>query len=107
MTAMTRRSALALVATLPLLPRHAQAAGSAEVAISGMAFAPASISVSAGTTIRWTNQDGAPHTATFSGMATPRLNRGDSAELTFDTPGTYDYACAIHPSMRGQVVVTG
>lgn len=108
MTDFTRRSALLLAASAPVALAFASRAKAAtsEVTISGMAFAPATITVAAGTTIRWTNQDGAPHTATFQGMATPRLNRGDSAELTFANPGTYDYVCAIHSSMRGQVIVT-
>ena len=112
MTRLTRRSALALAAAMPLalLARRRAAAGAtAEVTISGMAFAPAALTVAAGTVVRWTNQDGAPHTATFrsAGMETPRLGRGESAELTFATAGTYDYICAVHPSMRGQVIVTG
>ena len=59
--------------------------------------------------VRWTNMDGAPHTATFSerGMDTGRLSRGQSGEVTFSRAGTYDYVCAIHPSMRGRVIVTG
>ncbi len=111
MTDLTRRKALILTAGAPIalgLATRAKAA-TAEVAIQGMAFAPATITIAAGDSVRWTNSDAAPHTATFraTGADTGRLNRGDSGALTFDTPGSYEYACAIHPSMRGQVIVTG
>lgn len=111
MTSLTRRHLLLAAAASPALmalPGHAGAA-THDVAISGMAFAPATITIAAGDTIRWTNSDGAPHTATFAGGApdTGRLNRGDSAELTFEQPGTFDYVCAFHPGMRGRVIVNG
>ena len=110
MTNLTRRKALILAAGTPLalgLAARARAA-TTDVAIQGMAFAPATITIAAGDSVRWTNADGAPHTATFrdAGLDTGRLNRGDTGALSFDTPGTYDYVCAIHPSMRGQVIVT-
>jgi hypothetical protein len=31
----------------------------------------------------------------------------DSFTVTFNEPGTYDYICAFHPGMFGQVVVVG
>jgi plastocyanin len=39
--------------------------------------------------------------AAFSGL----LAQGTSASLTFNTAGTFTYFCAIHPTMRGTVVV--
>ncbi|WP_417626077.1 cupredoxin domain-containing protein [Pararhodobacter aggregans] len=110
MTDISRRTflitAAAVPATLAALPA---AAATQDVSIQGMAFAPQTVTIAAGDTVRWTNQDGAPHTATFqaAGMDTGRLSRGGTGELTFAQPGTYDYVCAIHPSMRGRVVVTG
>lgn len=88
------------------------AAGGTAVAISDFAFDPETIEVAAGDTVTWTNQDGVPHTVTAgsSGAATDdfdeALDAGDSAEITFDEAGTYDYFCAIHPTMTGQVVVS-
>lgn len=108
MTTLSRRSFLIAAAGAPvaLAALPALASGTThDVAIQGMAFTPATITIARGDTVRWTNADSAPHTATFAGMATPRLGRGQSAELTFDTAGTFDYRCAIHSSMRGQVVV--
>jgi plastocyanin len=34
------------------------------------------------------------------------MNDGDTFTLTFTKAGTYPYACAVHPQMIGQVVVT-
>ncbi len=111
MTQLTRRSFLVTAAAAPAalaaLPALASAA-THQVAIQGMAFAPATLNIARGDTVRWTNADNAPHTATFAGagMATPRLGRGESGELTFDAAGSFDYACAIHPGMRGRIVVS-
>ncbi|PTX03862.1 cupredoxin domain-containing protein [Pararhodobacter aggregans] len=110
MTDISRRAFLITAAAVPAsLAALPAAAATQDVTIQGMAFAPQTITIAAGDTVRWTNQDGAPHTATFqaAGMDTGRLSRGGTGELTFAQPGTYDYVCAIHPSMRGRVVVTG
>jgi plastocyanin len=83
-------------------------AGRASVAIRDFEFAPPSITVVKGTTVTWTNRGNAPHTATAadhsfdSGM----LQRGGKFSRRFDTVGTFQYLCLVHPSMRGTVVVT-
>jgi plastocyanin len=70
-------------------------------------FEPEEITVPAGTTITFTNQDKAAHTATAddSSFDTEELGKGDSAEETFDEPGTYSYYCRFHVFMKGSVVV--
>lgn len=75
-------------------------------------YDPEVISVSVGTTAIWENEDNALHTVT---SGTPEegpdevfdamLNAGDSFEYTFDTAGTYDYYCIVHPWMIGSVIV--
>jgi plastocyanin len=82
-------------------------ASPAAVSIIDLAFEPATIEVDAGTTVTWVNDDSLPHTVTArdddfnSGV----MLSGDVFEQTFETPGTFDYFCAIHPSMTGTVVV--
>ena len=81
--------------------------GPNEVFIQGMAFNPSSISVTAGTTIKWTNKDGVAHTVTSN---TNLFNSGSIASggtftFTFSTAGTYSYFCSIHPSMVASVTV--
>jgi plastocyanin len=82
-----------------------------KVTIQNFAFSPASITVKAGTTVTWTNNDSAAHTVTENdgksgGPASGDVNPGSTYSFTFKTAGTYQYHCAIHPSMTGTVVVT-
>jgi plastocyanin len=94
-------------ALLCSLTPAADAAGSA-VSIQGFAFHPASITVPVGSTITWTNQDSAPHTATAKdgSFDTGTLQQGQSMTITFSKAGTYAYYCQFHPFMRGTVTVT-
>jgi plastocyanin len=77
------------------------------VGIANFAFSPAAITVKAGSTVTWTNQDEDAHTVAISGSpASQPLQNGDTFTHTFAQPGTYSYLCTIHPYMRGMVVVT-
>lgn len=82
-----------------------------DIAISGSAFNPAVITITAGTVVTWTNFDVAPHTTTSDvGSTDPwdsgTLGQGATFTRTFNTPGAYGYHCAIHfLSMFGTVVV--
>jgi plastocyanin len=81
--------------------------GTNEVFIQGMAFNPGTITVTAGTTVTWTNKDAVTHTVTST------TNLFDSGSLgtngtfshTFATAGTFPYICKIHPYMTGSVTV--
>jgi plastocyanin len=77
-----------------------------DVTISGFSFSPRTVTVRVGDTVTWTNDDAQAHTAT-SGSAwnTGDIASGRSESITFRTAGTYDYICAIHPTMTGRVVV--
>lgn len=84
----------------------AQAAASAT--IDNFAFNPAELTVTAGTTVTWTNNQGVPHTVTSdtagvfdSGI----LNQGQSFSFTFNEAGGFAYHCEVHPTMRGVVQV--
>lgn len=82
-------------------------AGQQAVTIDDFAFSPAELTVPLGTTVVWTNNDNAQHSITGDdGLSSPGLGQGDTYEHTFTTAGTYAYACGIHRSMRGTVVVT-
>lgn len=85
--------------------------GGAAVTIVSFQFMPASITVKKGATVTWTNQATIAHTATSLPGApvafdTSDISGGGSASVTFNTPGTYNYECSIHNSMRGTVIVT-
>jgi plastocyanin len=82
-------------------------AGASQVAIDGFVFAPATLTVSAGSTVTWINRDEEPHTvaATDGSFHSPGMGTGASFAHTFSTAGTFDYVCSIHPMMHGTVVV--
>jgi plastocyanin len=81
--------------------------GANAVWIQGMAFTPSSITVTAGTTITWTNKDAITHTVTSDTgvFDSGNISSGSSFSYTFSTAGTYQYHCKIHASMTGSVVV--
>jgi plastocyanin len=89
-------------------PAAEQPAAEAAVTIEGFAFGPQTLEITAGTTVTWTNNDSASHTATATDGSwdTGNLDTGASGSITFDTPGTYTYVCAYHPSMTGTIIVT-
>jgi plastocyanin len=70
-------------------------------------FAPTSLAVAAGSTVTWTNKDDEPHTVVSdSGLfRSAALDTNESFSFRFDKPGTYRYACSIHPRMVGTIVV--
>lgn len=76
------------------------------VSIENFFFNPAELSVEAGTTVKWANNDSAPHQISGAGFESQSFSRGESYTFTFDQAGTYDYHCAIHPSMTGKIIVT-
>jgi plastocyanin len=79
------------------------------VSIKNFAFSPAAVTVAAGSTVVWTNNDSVQHDITFDGggIASSVLNQNDTFSHTFPTAGTYHYICSIHPFMHGTVIVTG
>jgi plastocyanin len=80
-------------------------ASDSAVFISGFAFEPTDLRVNVGTTVTWTNNDPTPHTVTGKGFDTGPLDQNVSGTVTFESAGTFDYSCAIHPNMQGRVVV--
>jgi plastocyanin len=81
-------------------------AANRSVTIAGFAFSPATVTVSVGDRVTWRNDDDTTHTATSgSAWSTGDIAPGSSKSITFTRAGTYDYICAIHPTMTGRVVV--
>jgi amicyanin len=106
-----RRRALALLLAALILfvlgsIEMARAATHA-VTVADFAFSPATLTITAGDTVTWTNDDSAVHTATSTtgGFDSGDLAQGASYSFTFTEPGTYDYLCTPHPTMTGQIVV--
>jgi YVTN family beta-propeller protein len=82
-------------------------AGAAKVSIANFAFAPATLAITAGESVTWSNDDGAPHGLAYKDgtKGIDVLLPGASFSRTYDKPGTFDYLCAVHPYMTGKVVV--
>jgi plastocyanin len=86
-------------------------AGRAEVMDVGLTdnrFEPPTVSVPAGTTVRWTNRGQHKHTvmSDMGDWGSKELGPKAVYEYTFTQPGTYAYHCEVHPKeMRGTVVV--
>src|SRR5712692_10706858 len=85
----------------------AQVTGVTHMNMQNFAYQMANIQVRAGTTVTWTNQDNVPHSVTFkNGMKDSGLfYQGQSFSYTFNTPGTYQYYCSVHPYMVATVTV--
>jgi len=77
-----------------------------EVEIIGFAFVPATITISRGTTVQWTQKDSVTHTVTGTGFDSGGLSQGKTFSHTFNDAGTFDYGCSIHTSMTGKIIVT-
>ena len=75
--------------------------------IKNFAFVPASVTIRPGQTVRFIEDDDAPHTVTATDKSydSGNLNPKDSWNHTFATEGTYTYVCAYHPYMKGTVIV--
>jgi len=77
-------------------------------------FIPFLTSVPIGTEVTWTNEDTAAHTVTSGTPSNGPDGTFDSSLFlasttfshTFDSAGTFDYFCMVHPWMRGQVIVS-
>jgi plastocyanin len=80
----------------------------AVVHIRMFAFVPSKVVVSAGQTVRFVNDDDEAHTVTASDKSfdSAGLDTGDSWSHVFSKTGTFNYFCALHPYMKGVVVVS-
>jgi plastocyanin len=64
------------------------------------------IEIETGDTVTWTNEDNFTHTVQVDGQEDHKVGQGESVEIRFDKPGTYDYVCTLHSQdMDGTVVV--
>ncbi len=78
------------------------------VSINNFAFSPNSLTINAGDTVVWTNNQGVPHTITSdsgSELASSQIQSGQTYSHTFSTPGTFNYHCSIHTTMKASITV--
>lgn len=83
------------------------------ISLSGSAFSPTPDTVTAGSTVTWTNHDAFGHTVTSVPGSPDTYNAslapGGTFSHLFATAGTYGYYCTLHGTptsgMRGTIVV--
>src|ERR1700736_688738 len=77
------------------------------VRIGNFTFDPPRLTVKAGTTVTWRNEDDIPHriASTEGKFKSNTLDTDDGYSFTFADPGTYGYFCSLHPHMTGTIVV--
>jgi plastocyanin len=106
---MGMRTTLVVRPNAPFVQAEDAAAQPGRVEIADFAFAPETVEVQAGTEVTWSNADPTAHTVTARDGAfdSGPLDPEDHFATTFETPGTFQYFCQIHPTMRGLVRVVG
>ena len=80
-----------------------------EIGIDNFKFAPATLTMRAGTKVTWINNDDVPHlivNVQNKFRQSPVLDTDQRFSTTLTKPGTYDYFCSLHPMMQGRVIVT-
>ncbi len=87
-----------------LAPASAEAP---QILIKNFMFSPTALTVPAGATVTWRNQDNEPHTvASDAGLfRSGALDTNESFSFRFEKPGVYHFLCSIHPYMVGTVTV--
>jgi plastocyanin len=75
--------------------------------IKNFAFVPDTVTINAGQTVRWVQDDDTAHTVTAADKSfdSGNLDQKATYKHTFDKAGTYAYVCAYHPTMKGNVIV--
>ncbi len=78
-----------------------------KITISGSSYSPATITIPAGTAVRFTNNDSINHSASGddNSWGTGTLAAGKHFSRYFKVPGTYTYTCSYHPNMKGTIIV--
>ena len=77
------------------------------ITMQSMSFSPASLTVTAGTTVTWKNSDNTTHTATAddNSFNSGDITAGNSYSKVFNTKGSFPYHCIYHSTMKGTIVV--
>jgi len=100
-----------LVAGFVLVPLLAHAGGGKvhEVEIKAFKFIPQEITINAGETVRWVNNEKRQyHSVWFESLGEEEAETffpDENYERTFDKPGTYRYRCGPHEEMTGVIHV--
>ena len=77
------------------------------VHMKNFAFVPQSVTIHAGQSVKWINDDSVSHSATANDHSwnSGELDNGQSWTYAFSAAGTYQYFCDDHAFMKGTVIV--
>jgi plastocyanin len=75
--------------------------------IKNFAYVPDSVTIPAGSTVKFVEDDEIAHTVTASdgSFDSGNLNQKQTWTHLFTKPGTYPYYCAYHTYMKGKVII--
>lgn len=98
---------LLLAPEVMLSAASAQTAPTVSINIQNFAFSPATVTVTVGTKVSWTNKDVVEHTVTADkgSFKSDLIAENKTFTYTFNQPGTFSYHCEPHPFMTAQIVV--
>ncbi len=102
-----RALALAILGSLNAAVPVAGAAEPYTVVLKSFAFAPATLRVPVGASVRWLNRDEEPHNVlNLEGkFHSNAMDTDEAFSYVFTAPGTYHYICTIHHQMSGVIIV--
>lgn len=90
-------------------------ANTVEVRATSLKFVPQTVTIKAGTTVRWVNDDQTSHQPMSdnfdpekkvpNSFSSKPMDTGGTFDFKFTTPGTYKYHCNVHPYMTGKIIV--
>lgn len=102
---MSARYLLACILVAGTVWVPAAGAATQKIVIEGMKFHPEVLEAHPGDTVVWTNKDFFPHTATGKTFDSKEIPANGSFKMKVKKKGTFDYACVLHPTMKGTLVV--
>src|SRR3990172_4729396 len=104
-------SVVAIAGAMAMLYAGMQVPGEA-VAVNSVSmgdnfFQPTSLNVAVGQAVEWKNAGNLPQTATADtgSFDSGLVMKTKTFSQIFEVPGTFTYACSVHPEMVGTVVV--
>lgn len=88
------------IATVALVP-------SGKVTIVSFVFTPNTVRIPRDASVTWTNNDATPHRIVSDAglFDLGQVDPGKSVTMKFSQSGVFRYHCAIHPAMRGTIIV--
>ncbi len=89
-------------------PTPAPAHATSVVSIKDFQFSPLVLAIKAGDTVVWKNTDSVVHQSKSDGAIlwdSGAIQPGKSYSHVFPAPGSYTYACPVHPNMKATIIV--